>query len=177
MRKIADAERIQKFMRALGQEVEVPARVYFTGGATAVLLDWRPSTIDVDLRFFPENDQLFRALPALKESLEINVELASPADFIPELPGWQERSLFISQEEKLSFYHYDFYAQALAKIERSHTQDLEDVSQMIRGKWIQPSLALRYFDAIEEKLYLYPAIDPVTFRRSVRKILSPPDSP
>ena len=73
-------------MRALGAEAEIPAQVYFTGGATAVLLGWRATTIDVDIRMFPESDRLYRAIPALKESLEINVELASPADFIPELP-------------------------------------------------------------------------------------------
>ena len=35
-------------------------------------------------------DALFRALPRLKEELRINVEIASPAHFIPELPGWRE---------------------------------------------------------------------------------------
>lgn len=63
-------------------------------------------------------DRLFRALPQLKEELEINIELASPDPFIPELPGWQERSLFVAREGRLSFYHYDLFAQALAKIER-----------------------------------------------------------
>ena len=102
MRKLADAERIKNFMRALSAAAAEPARVYFTGGATAVLLGWRPTTIDVDIRIFPESDRLYRALPSLKESLEINVELASPADFIPELPGWEERSVFVCQERRLA---------------------------------------------------------------------------
>lgn len=171
MRKVADSERIRNFMRALGAEAESQARLYFTGGATAVLLGWRSSTIDVDIRIFPETDRLLRAIPALKEALEINVELASPADFIPELPGWQDRSLFIAQEGKLSFHHYDLYAQALAKIERSHTRDVEDVREMVRSRWIEPHIALSYFKAIEPRLYLYPAIDPASFRRSVEQIL------
>lgn len=158
-------------MRALGAEAEIPARIYFTGGATAVLLGWRATTIDVDIRMFPESDRLYRAIPALKESLEINVELASPADFIPELPGWEERSLFVTQEGRLSFHHYDFYAQVLAKIERSHTQDLADVQEMIVRHLVDPQVALRYFRGIEPKLYLYPAIDPAFFRRSVERIL------
>jgi len=78
----------------------------------------------------------------LKESLEINVELASPADFIPELPGWEERCMFVCRESRLSFYHYDFYAQALAKIERGHTQDLVDVQEMIRRHLVDPRAAL-----------------------------------
>lgn len=160
-------------MRALGAETDVLARVYFTGGATAVLLGWRPTTIDVDIRVIPESDRLYRAIPALKEQLEINVELASPADFIPELPGWEERCMFVCQENRLSFHHYDFYAQALAKIERGHTQDLADVQEMILRRLVDPSEALRFFDAIEPRLYLYPAIDPPAFRRSVERILGP----
>src|SRR3989442_10140727 len=169
MRKVADAERIWRFIRALGAEAEKDTSLYFTGGATAVLLGWRSATIDVDIRFFPESDGLFRAIPKLKEDLQINVELASPAEFIPELPGWQERSLLIAREGKLSFYHYDFYAQALAKIERSHTQDQEDVREMIRRGCVEPGELLRYFEKIEPRLYLYPAIDPATFRRAVEE--------
>jgi hypothetical protein len=54
MRALADAERIRRFMRELGAASSRPARVYLTGGATAVLLGWRTSTIDVDLKMVPE---------------------------------------------------------------------------------------------------------------------------
>ena len=37
--------RIERFMRALGSETRGSGRVYFTGGATAVLYGWRTSTI------------------------------------------------------------------------------------------------------------------------------------
>ena len=173
MRKVADEDRIRRFMRALGAQADADARVYFTGGATAVLLGWRPSTIDVDILMIPESDRLYRTIPALKESLELNVELASPADFIPELPGWEERCRFVGHENRLSFHHYDFYAQALAKIERGHTQDLADVQEMILRRLVDPCAALRYFQQIEPRLYLYPAIDPPTFRRSVERIFRP----
>jgi len=86
----------------------------------------------------PSNAPLLRALPDLKEDLEMNVELACPAHFIPELPGWQERNLFITQEGKLSFYHYDLYAQALAKIERGHALDVRGVEEMFRRALIEP---------------------------------------
>ncbi len=158
-------------MRFLGAEADAPARVYFTGGATAVLFGWRVTTIDIDIRMFPESDRLFRAIPILKDTLEINVELACPADFIPALPGWEERSIFAAQERHLSFYHYDLYSQALAKIERSHTQDLADVGEMIVRRLIDPETALRHFCEIEPRLDLYPAIHPATFRRAVERIL------
>ncbi|NWG12300.1 MAG: hypothetical protein HXY20_02060 [Acidobacteria bacterium] len=171
MRKVADAARIWRLMRALGAEADSDGRIYFTGGATAVLLEWRTSTIDVDIKMVPESDRLLRAIPRLKEELEINVELASPADFIPELEGWQERSRFIAQEGRLSFHHYDFYAQALAKIERGHTQDVADVHDMLLRGLVNPDVLLTHFASIEPRLYRYPAIDPPTFRRAVEAML------
>ena len=170
MRELADLDRIRRFMRAVGRAAPVETRLYFTGGATAVLLGWRSTTVDVDIRFFPETDQVFRAVPRLKEDLEINVELASPSDFIPELPGWRERSLFAAREGRVSFYHYDPYSQALAKIERRHSQDLADVEALGRGGWIEPETLMRLFAAIEPKLIRYPAIDPKSFRREVERV-------
>ena len=104
MREVADADRIRRFMRALAEEAEATARVYFAGGATAVLIGWRSSTIDVDIKIVPEHDHLFRAIPRIKETLQINVELACPADFIPVPPGWEERSPFIVGEGRLFFH-------------------------------------------------------------------------
>jgi len=158
-------------MKALSVEAERPARVYLTGGATAVLLGWRKSTIDVDIDIVPEQDKLLRSISRLKEDLMINVELASPAHFIPELPGWKERSVFIAQEGHVGFYHYDFYAQALAKIERGHTQDVSDVEQMLQRGLIRPKLLRTLFEEIFESLYRYPAIDPESFRRAFEETL------
>ena len=141
--------------------------MYFTGGVTALLMEWRSSTIDIDIKMVPEQDALFRALPGLKESLEINVEIAAPDQFIPPLPGWEERSRLISRIGRLSFYHYDFYAQALAKIERGHSRDITDVTAMFDRVLIDPLRTLDYFAEIEPALYRYPAIDAGAFRRAV----------
>jgi len=173
MREVADAERIRRFMRALGAEADRAARVYFTGGATAVLFGWRASTIDVDIKIVPEADRVFRAIPHLKESLQINVELASPPDFIPVRSGWEERSQFIAQEGPLTFHHFDLYAQALAKVERSHRQDVEDVREMAARGLVNVAEAWQYFEAIEPELYRYPAVDPTAFRQGLEDILGP----
>jgi hypothetical protein len=108
-------------MKALGRTGKTNARIYFVGGVSAVLLGWRESTIDIDLKLIPEASEILKALTDLKERLQINVELASPDDFIPAVPGWEERSGFIAREGSIDFFHYDFYAQALAKIERGHS--------------------------------------------------------
>jgi hypothetical protein len=167
MRSLADADRIRRFMGALGRRSRERARVYFAGGATAVLIGWRGSTIDVDIEIVPDSDALLRELPALKEELSLNVELASPAHFIPELPGWRDRSSFIVDEGTLSFHHYDFYAQALAKLERGHAHDLADVREMLARQLIEPARALQLLDAIEPELYRYPALDGKAFRKAV----------
>lgn len=169
MREVADSGRIRRFMRALGPEADSEARVYFTGGATAVLIGWRATTIDVDLKIIPENEHLLRALPRLKESLQINVEFASPDQFIPPVPGWEERSAFVASEGRISFHHYDYYAQALAKIERGHRQDQQDVREMLARKLIDPKRLLELYSGIEPELFRYPAVDPPTFQRSVEK--------
>ena len=171
MRQKVTAQRLEEFMKALGSGATEPTRVYLVGGASSVLLGWRDATIDVDLKLVPENDQILRLLPALKESLHLNIELASPDDFIPQLPGWQERSRFIRQEGKLTFLHYDFYAQALAKIERDHGIDRSDVGDMIKRKLIQPSRLLELFSQIENQLHRYPALDPASFRREVESVV------
>lgn len=171
MRRLADEERIVRFLRAAGRSTRTPARVYLTGGATAVLLGWRASTIDVDLKIVPDSDDLLRQLPQLKEALELNVELASPDQFIPELPGWRERSPFIRQEGPLSFYHYDLYSQVLAKIERGHQKDQLDVDHMLASGLIDRDRLLELFTAIEPQLYRYPAIDPESFRAAVEEVV------
>jgi hypothetical protein len=171
MRRPVDAERIHRFMRELGREAEGDVRLYFTGGATAVLLGWRASTIDVDIKMEPETDRLFRALPRIKDHLEVNIELAAPDQFIPEIPGWEGRSLFITREGRLSFYHYDFYAQALSKIQRGHAQDLSDVREMMARGLVERGELWRRFEQIEPNLYRYPAIDPAAFRRTVEEAI------
>lgn len=169
MREKVNAGAIESFMKALGRAGRSNAKVYFVGGVSAVLLGWRESTIDVDLKLVPEATDILKAIPDLKERLHLNVELASPDDFIPPLPGWEERSRFISREGQIDFFHYDFYAQALAKIERGHSTDLLDVREMIDRRLIEPSRLLNYFSRIEEQLYRYPAIDAQSFRRAVEE--------
>jgi len=171
MRQNVNSPRLQEFMKALGAAARTRATVYLVGGATSVLFGWRESTIDVDLKIIPDSDDILRQLPLLKEQLQINIELASPDDFIPELPGWRERSRFIRKEGTLEFFHYDFYAQALAKIERGHAADLQDVYQMIEEKLVEVTRLHELFGAIEGRLYKYPAIDGRSFRQAVERVI------
>lgn len=167
MRQPVTAARVEEFMKALGSGAKSPARVFLVGGATAVLLGWREATIDIDLKIIPDRAEILRQLSFLKERLEINIELASPDNFIPELPGWEARSQFVRQSGPLTFLHYDFYAQTLAKIERSHETDLRDIAQMIERGLVKPRRLLELFSLIENDISKYPALDARSFRRGV----------
>lgn len=48
-------------MQRLGAAVLSEGRIYFTGGVSAVLMDWREMTIDVDLKAEPEPQGFFVA--------------------------------------------------------------------------------------------------------------------
>lgn len=169
MRRLTDAARLRRLMAGLGRFCRSAGRVYLVGGASAVMIGWRATTVDVDLKLDPEPAGAFEAIATLKDTLDINVELAAPDQFIPPLPGWRERSPFVVRHGQVSFHHYDFYAQALGKIERGHAQDLEDVAALHRLELIEPDELLRLFAAIATQLVRYPAIDPPIFRRQVER--------
>ena len=157
-------------LAALDQAAAEDGRCYLTGGATAVLLGWRSTTVDVDLKLDPEQESVLRAVPRLKDELAVNVELASPGDFIPLPRGWEERSLHAEPGRRLSFYHFDPYSQALAKIERDHARDREDVGALVDSGLVEPQRLLAYFEEIEPMLFRFPAIDPAGFRNRVTSV-------
>ena len=168
MREPVDALRLRRFMRRLGESGGA-ARVYLTGGATAVLRGWRTSTIDIDLVLVPDDDLLLRAIQELKDELQVNVEISGPSHFLPELPGWEGRSRHLATEGRVQFYEYDLYAQVLAKLERAHAKDLEDVRHAMRDGEIKPAELWRLFEAIVPQLHRFPAVDPKSFRRRLEE--------
>ena len=170
MRTPVDRERVEKLMDLLGRAASAPVRVYLVGGSSAVLMGWREGTIDVDLAIRPHDDALLRAIPEAKEALDVNIELASPADFIPLPAGWEDRSPLIARRHHVAFHHFDFYAQALAKLERGHHQDIADVDAMMERGLVEAGRLRRYFDEIEPELYRFPAIHAPTFRSAVEAL-------
>jgi hypothetical protein len=157
-------------LRALGRVAHDPATVYLVGGATAVLEGWRSTTIDVDLRVEPEREDVLRAIPDLKERLRINVELASPLDFLPEPAGWRDRSPFVSQEGSLTIRHFDPVMQALAKLERGFDQDVRDVAAMLERGLVDGPTLRRVLGEIEPALYRFPAVDPAALAQAVAAV-------
>jgi len=174
VRELADEERIRRLMRALGEAARREGVCYLTGGATAVLVGWRTATVEVDIALEPEQEEVLREVVRLKDELSVNVELASPADFVPLPRGWQTRSPLVERAGRLTFRHFDFYSQALAKLERGHAQELADVREMLERGLIEGARLRSGYAEIEPELFRFPAIDPADFRTSVEELLGSP---
>ena len=164
-------EKLVKFLEHLGASAKTPGTCFITGGGSALLMGWRETTIDIDLKFDPEPEGVFDAIPGLKRALRINVELAAPSDFLPPLKQWRERSTFIGKYGSLQIYHYDFVSQALSKLERGHVKDLLDVTEMLRRQLVSSEELLAHAETIRPELKRYPAVDEESFIRRVKEFL------
>jgi len=172
MRRKVTKATLNQFMQELAAAARSPGKVYFTGGATALLLGFREQTIDIDLKLDPEPAGAFEAIARLKNRLDLNVELAAPDDFIPRVSDWRERSRHIASIGPVEYFHYDFSLQALAKLERGHAQDLEDVASFLHGGHVSTEELENRFAQIEPGLLRYPAVDPQQFRIKVEDFLN-----
>lgn len=171
MRREVTEEKLREFFVGIGKLARGPGRIYIAGGATAILHKLRPMTIDIDLKLAPEPKGAFEAIAELKEALEVNVELASPDDFIPALPDWEQRSEFIGRFGEVEFFHMDYYSQALAKIQRGSQKDLDDARGLVRlGKVKLPEL-LKLFGQIRDNLVRYPAINAARVEEQVQQFV------
>jgi hypothetical protein len=168
MRQPVDASRLRRFLVELGRAARRPSTVYLVGGSSAVNTGWRSTTLDIDL--FTDDDELMQALPALKERLATSVELASPLDFLPELPGWRDRSPFVRTEGNLTVRDFDFYSQALSKLERGFDRDLDDVRSMIHRGLVEPGRLRELFAAVSGQLYRFPAVDVAALKSAVDEL-------
>jgi hypothetical protein len=106
----------------------------------------------------------------------INIELASPQDFLPPLPGWRDRSIFIGKQGKVSFYHYDFTAQALSKLSRGFDRDVSDVQAMYEQNLFSLEALRDSFEAIAPELIRFPALDPDVIRSRVERFIERSES-
>lgn len=172
MRKKVTVERLENFMRKLGMAAKGSGAIYITGGSSALLLGIREQTIDIDVKLDPEPPGAFEAIAVLKNELDLNVELASPDDFIPVPSDWKARSTYIDTINGVSFYHYDLVAQALAKLERGHSQDVADVRALLERGIITKEALLKTFVDVRSSLLRYPAIDAEQFEQKVREFIA-----
>lgn len=163
-------------MRELGARSTSPGTVYLTGGASALLCGWRASTVDIDVKLDPEPAGAFEAIARLKDELDVNVELASPDQFVPVPPDWRARSTFIERHGAVEFRHFDFRAQALSKLARGLERDLADVRAMVALGLVSADEIEATFASIASELIRYPRHDPEALRARIARFLESLDA-
>lgn len=160
---------IERFLQQFGQLSQQPGRLYLAGGAELVhggLRGEGATTVDIDLRMDVGDESAAETLiRQLMRQLSINVELASPADFIPLPSDWQTRSPFVGRYGNTDVFYFDYYALALSKIARGTSRDLSDVLLLAQNGLIQRDVLETAYQQILPQLGhgRFFNIDPVTF--------------
>jgi hypothetical protein len=173
MREPVTRARLLSLMKELARRAPPPGpyNVYLVGGGTAVYLGFRDSSIDADL--CSDRDEVFREVQEIKERHNLNIEFARPEDFVPPLPGSEERHLFIDRIGPVAFHHYDPYAQTLSKIVRGFQRDLDDARKFVSSRTVDPAKLLALVKAIPEPAYArYPSLSRPAVERAVAQFLA-----
>jgi hypothetical protein len=135
VRQRTDRERLSRFLQALGRRLRQPVRFYLVGGSVLIDLGLRSSTLDIDYVAFADDPtvlaELEQAIRVLKNDLDVNVEPASPADFLPIPQTVLERSKYVGRRGRLEVYYYHLPSQVIAKAARGLEQDLADAERLI----------------------------------------------
>ena len=137
MRQRTDQARLRRFLEVLGRRIRRPLRFYLVGGSVLIDLGLRPATLDIDYVAAADDpaalDDLEHAIRALKHDLDLNIEPASPADFLP-IPAYAlDRSRFVGQFGSVSVYYYHLPSLVIAKAARGFEQDLLDAERLVRA--------------------------------------------
>lgn len=136
MRQRVGQQEIERFLVQVGRTRQ-PGRLYLTGGAALVHRGIRPGqTLDIDIQITVDPANLTAQIAQLKQKMNINVEFASPGDFIPLPTQWEARSEFIKRYDQVDVFYFDWYSIALSKMQRANRQDVVDVQLLVRQGFI-----------------------------------------
>lgn len=171
-RREATRATINTFLRELGKRFRGHGTLYLAGGSALVYQGYRPRTEDVDYRIeitAGEHGQFVEALRETQRQIALNVEPASPADFIPLPHGWRDRSPFLAQEGGLTVYAFDPLSTALAKIERGQERDIDDVRALTSAGAVTVQQIVAGFNEIAPRIEreALPRVQEDDFRRKV----------
>lgn len=136
MRQRVGRQEIEQFLIEVGRTRQ-PGRLYLTGGAALVHRGIRPGqTLDIDIQITIDPANLTTQIAQLKQKMNINIEFASPGDFIPLPTQWEARSQFIKRYNQVDVFYFDWYSIALSKMQRANRQDVVDVQLLIRQGFV-----------------------------------------
>lgn len=167
MRSSVDKTAIESFLTQLGRDFRKPGRLYLVGGAALVHLGIRPGfTEDIDVQVSGTNEgELIVAIQRLMQRMQINVEFASPGDFIPLPSQWEMHAQYVGRYGAIDVFYFDFYSIALSKMERGNSRDIADVRLLVQ----KGVITLNELDAAYQQVLAqlgqgrYPRITPERF--------------
>lgn len=137
MRQRVDRTRLRQFLRTLGGRVRRPVRFYLVGGGVLIDLGLRATTVDIDFVAEADDpralDELEVVIRQLKNEMDLSIEPASPADFLPIPSTAVGRSRYVGTFGSLSVYYYDLASLVIAKAARGLERDLDDVERLVRA--------------------------------------------
>lgn len=167
MRPDVDRKAIEAFLQQLGRSYRKPGRLYLVGGAALIHANVRPGfTQDIDIQVAGSNEgELIVAIQRLIQQMQINIEFASPKDFIPLPSQWEAHAQFVGRYGSIDVFYFDFYSIALSKMERGNSRDIEDVKLLVQQKRITlPELDRAYQEVLAQLgKGRYPKITPERF--------------
>ena len=139
MRHLVQRQDIEQFLIQVGRTRQA-GRLYLTGGAALVHRGIRPGqTLDIDIHITIDPGNLTAQIAQLKQKMNINIEFASPGDFMPLPTQWEARSAFIRRYDQVDAFYFDWYSIALSKILRANEQDITDVQLLLDQEFVDMS--------------------------------------
>ena len=93
--------------------------------------------MDIDIEISGENEgEMIEAIRQLIQQMNINIEFASPRDFMPLPKHWLTQSQYVGRYGAIDVFYFDFYSIALSKMQRGSTLDINDVKLLLQQRII-----------------------------------------
>lgn len=152
MRQQVGKQEIEQFLVQVGR-TRRSGRLYLTGGAVLVYRGIRSGqTLDINIQITLDPTDLTTEVAQLKHKLNINIEFASPGDFMPLPTQWEARSEFLRRYGQVDAFYFDWYSIALSKTQRANRQDILDVRLLIRQGYVDVTELDRLFQDVLNKI-------------------------
>ena len=152
MRQKVGRPEIERFLTEVGRTRQ-SGRFYLVGGAALVHRGIRPGeTLDIDVQITIDPANLMAEIAQLKHRLNINIEFASPGDFMPLPDGWEARSEFLKRYGQVDVFYFDWYSIALSKIERASRLDIADVQLLVNQGFVDVDELDNVYQNVRDKI-------------------------
>jgi hypothetical protein len=152
MRQRVGRQEIERFLTEVGRTRQA-GRLYLTGGAALVHRGIRSGqTLDIDIQITLDPGNLVTQIAQLKHTLNINVEFASPGDFMPLPSQWEARSEYIKRYHQVDVFYFDWYSIVLSKMQRANRQDILDVRSLVHQGFVDVNELDRLYQDVLSKI-------------------------